>query len=482
MDEIAQLLQLRRPMPSTSPSWSTLVNRPFASRQAMIAAAVTGPTPGSVSSSSTVAAFRSTKPASRRRLPAVDGASVGAAVARRPDRTAHPDGSPGAATMPTMICSPSVTRQAMLSRSDRPIQNAAGHGERVGGPCAGRHRDEPRLVHEARHADVHGPSALARRRSRAGRRNRLPRRRLRRCPAAAAHRGVKTATRIAMTPTTPTRRHRPGPGLHGRPRSSSPCDRTWSCRAATATARVGSPSSSASVHCRRPTALQSLGGQFGSHAVKVRAWSDCPATGGVRRRAVDESRMSIAALSTVMRYRSSHSDDHWYRVPVLFAAALPSFRHFPASTSRARHRLACERAFRRDAAQALLVTFRPLALVVVLGSARDHLARPSGYVFTIGSAVVLVEGPSRCGSRRDSPCVPTSSARRRRAPISGIAMMWGPTLTVAASWSLCRSCWRPMMIDSPVARDTRCGLRRRAADRNRRDRRPPAASYRRAGR
>src|SRR5258705_2069184 len=36
--------------------------------------------------------------------------------------------------------------------------------------------------------------------------------------------------------------------------------------------------------------------------------------------------------------------------------------------------------------QALLVTFRSLALVVVLRYARDRLACPSGHVFTIGSA------------------------------------------------------------------------------------------------
>jgi len=41
--------------------------------------------------------------------------------------------------------------------------------------------------------------------------------------------------------------------------------------------------------------------------------------------------------------------------------------------------------------QALLLTFGLLALVVVLGCARDRLTGPSGYVFTIGSAVVLVE-------------------------------------------------------------------------------------------
>src|SRR6202161_1122260 len=45
-------------MPSTSPSWSTLVNFPLAFRQATIAAARTGPTPGRVSNCSTVALLR----------------------------------------------------------------------------------------------------------------------------------------------------------------------------------------------------------------------------------------------------------------------------------------------------------------------------------------------------------------------------------------------------------------------------------------
>src|SRR5689334_22628832 len=69
------------PMPSTSPSWSTLVNRPLASRQAMIAAAVTEPIPGNASSSATVAVFRSTKSPSVGVFPAGDALSVGTMVA-----------------------------------------------------------------------------------------------------------------------------------------------------------------------------------------------------------------------------------------------------------------------------------------------------------------------------------------------------------------------------------------------------------------
>ena len=41
--------------------------------------------------------------------------------------------------------------------------------------------------------------------------------------------------------------------------------------------------------------------------------------------------------------------------------------------------------------QALLVSFGLLALVVVLGYARDRLEGPAGFVFTTGAAVVVVE-------------------------------------------------------------------------------------------
>src|ERR1043165_471562 len=41
--------------------------------------------------------------------------------------------------------------------------------------------------------------------------------------------------------------------------------------------------------------------------------------------------------------------------------------------------------------QVLLTTFGALALVIVLGYARDRLVGPQAYVLTIGSALVLVE-------------------------------------------------------------------------------------------
>src|SRR5215217_8656925 len=58
--------------------------------------------------------------------------------------------------------------------------------------------------------------------------------------------------------------------------------------------------------------------------------------------------------------------------------------------------------------QALLVTFGSLALVVLLGYARDRLAGPPGYVFTIGSAVVLVEFFIAMWLRPVSRCIPSN--------------------------------------------------------------------------
>ena len=144
-------------MPSTSPSWSTLVNRPLASRQAMIAAAVTGPMPGNVSSSSTVAAFRSTKPPGVGVFPAVGGASVGAAVAG-PELIELPiaAGCPGRRDDPdddlfTVGDSPGHVQPDQVGT----VQSTTGRGERIGDPCTRRQRDKSRLVHEAHHADDH---------------------------------------------------------------------------------------------------------------------------------------------------------------------------------------------------------------------------------------------------------------------------------------------------------------------------------------
>jgi hypothetical protein len=81
--------------------------------------------------------------------------------------------------------------------------------------------------------------------------------------------------------------------------------------------------------------------------------------------------------------------------------------------------------------QALLVTFGSLALVVVLGYARDRLSGPAGYVFTIGSAVVLVEVFISTWFTAGLALHPDQLGSATARTITDIASMWGPILTVA---------------------------------------------------
>ena len=142
------------PMPSTSPSWSTLVNLPLASRHATIAAALTGPTPGRVSNCCTVAVFR---------LITAAGCGLG-----RTGRGAGRAGSGRAGAHRT-----AQHRRLAFDRRDphddllavvdlaghvepdgvRAVRRAAGGLQRVGDPRAGRQRDQPGRVHQAHHAD-----------------------------------------------------------------------------------------------------------------------------------------------------------------------------------------------------------------------------------------------------------------------------------------------------------------------------------------
>ena len=81
--------------------------------------------------------------------------------------------------------------------------------------------------------------------------------------------------------------------------------------------------------------------------------------------------------------------------------------------------------------QALLVTFGSLALVVVLGYARDRLTGPPAYVFTIGSAVVLVEVFIAMWFTAGLALHPDQLGSATVRTITDIAVMWGPILTVA---------------------------------------------------
>jgi hypothetical protein len=81
--------------------------------------------------------------------------------------------------------------------------------------------------------------------------------------------------------------------------------------------------------------------------------------------------------------------------------------------------------------QVLLGTFGALALVVVLGYARDRLAGPAGYVFTIGSAVLLVEYFVVTWFTGGLALHPDQLGSATARTITDIASMFGPILTVA---------------------------------------------------
>ena len=81
--------------------------------------------------------------------------------------------------------------------------------------------------------------------------------------------------------------------------------------------------------------------------------------------------------------------------------------------------------------QGLLTVLGSLALVAVLGYARDRLQGPAGRVFTIGSALVLVEVAIAMwfttGLALHAADLDPSTAR----VLADVASMWGPVLTAA---------------------------------------------------
>lgn len=82
-------------------------------------------------------------------------------------------------------------------------------------------------------------------------------------------------------------------------------------------------------------------------------------------------------------------------------------------------------------AQALMVAFGSLALVVVLGYARDRLAGPPGYVFTFGSVLVLAEVAVGTWSTAGLALHPDMLGSATARTVTDIAAMRGPLLTVA---------------------------------------------------
>ena len=138
------------PMPSTSSSSSTEENAPWAVRQSRIFWAVTGPTPGSVSSWSRVAVFRLT------RAPVASGAAVLAPAARNPapPRPGSAGGTGGRRpTHQDLLAVDQHAGQVERGQVD-PAAGSPGAAQGVDDPGPGRQGGHTGAAHAAR--DVHG--------------------------------------------------------------------------------------------------------------------------------------------------------------------------------------------------------------------------------------------------------------------------------------------------------------------------------------
>jgi len=82
--------------------------------------------------------------------------------------------------------------------------------------------------------------------------------------------------------------------------------------------------------------------------------------------------------------------------------------------------------------QALLTALALLALVVVIGFARDRLDGPAGHMFTIGAAALIAQvgiaAWFSAGLALHAETLEPATART----LADISAMWGPLLTVAA--------------------------------------------------
>lgn len=82
-------------------------------------------------------------------------------------------------------------------------------------------------------------------------------------------------------------------------------------------------------------------------------------------------------------------------------------------------------------AQALLLAFGSLALVVVLGYARERLTGPSSYVFTIGAAAVLIQVFVATWFTAGLALHPGQLGSATARTIADVVTMWGPLRTIA---------------------------------------------------
>ncbi|MFI5511105.1 hypothetical protein ACIA48_26895 [Mycobacterium sp. NPDC051804] len=81
-------------------------------------------------------------------------------------------------------------------------------------------------------------------------------------------------------------------------------------------------------------------------------------------------------------------------------------------------------------AQALLLAFGSLALVVLLGYARERLAGPASYVFTVGAAALLVQVLIATWFIAGLALHPEQLGSATARTITDVVIMWGPILTI----------------------------------------------------
>jgi len=82
--------------------------------------------------------------------------------------------------------------------------------------------------------------------------------------------------------------------------------------------------------------------------------------------------------------------------------------------------------------QALLTALAMLAVVVIIGYARDRLDGPAGYILTVGAAVLIAQVGVQVWFSAGLALHPATLEQATARVLADISSMWGPVLTVAA--------------------------------------------------
>ena len=215
-------------------------------------------------------------------------------------------GWPGAAAIPTMICSPSATRRAMFS----PIRSAPSSAPPAAVSASairapGSNVTSPGLCTRPDHADHHGSVGAGGAAPGVGLADETISTGGSLADATAgglSRSRVNTVTSTAMTPTTASAMTpaRPGSARTAATQPAMPSDLAVSGSHRDSEVSGLAVAVGIGLAVRAEAALQPLGGQFGSHAVTVGRGRTTRPRAALRQRALwMKSRMWIAAVSTV---------------------------------------------------------------------------------------------------------------------------------------------------------------------------------------